>query len=351
LDKEQEKRFGIKAPIFNDQRFQDMLDGARGVRQADTPKATEKTTYTNLDTTGKPTEDYRAVKTVAPLGSSSQAPQALRPKTAQPTDLDILAKRHPGQAVQYRRNGLNVEFAPGTSNQEIMAFTESHRRETSPERMAQARAETAARAALLKDREVSLPSMPIMPTNKTNAAMADYNNAVNARAKLIDDRSIATTAQQIQREANRITDANNQAQNTITKDRYAVQSEVDRGKLGVDQETAKAQQGLWGSQADERNRENRLATEVYDPTVTPERLAQIEQASRALAGGKAQGAPFRQYVPGTPAIGGQGGTTEGIVVQGPDETYTKQPITSVDPYEYRKGPDGQIQRRLKQGAK
>jgi hypothetical protein len=356
LDKEQEKRLGTRAPVFNDQRFQDMLDGTRGVRQADVPKATEKTTYTNLDTTGKPIEGYQAVKTVVPVESFPQASQALRPKTAPQTNIDILAKRLPGQAIRYHRNGLNVEFAPGTPNQEIMAFTESHRRETSPERMAQARAETAARAAFLKEQEynriqeAALPPMPIMPALKTNDSMADYNSAVNARAKIIADTNIATTAQQVQREANRLTDTNNQAQNAITKDRYAVQSEVDRGKLGVDQETAKAQQGLWSSQADKHNSENRLATEVYDPAVTPERLAQIEQASRALAGGKAQGTPFRQYVPGTPAIGGQGGTTEGIVVQGPDETYTKQPITSVDPYDYRMGPDGKMQRRLKQGA-
>jgi hypothetical protein len=327
LDKEQEKRLGTKAPIFNDQRFQDMLDGTRGVRQADIPKATEKTTYTNLDTTGKPIEGYRAVKTVVPVESFPQASQALRPKMTQPTNADILAKRQPGQAIRYNNGGLSVEFAGSTPNSEITAFTDSHRGlVTERQKEEKAYAEAEARRQALNGGLGASPSPPSMPdlsgmtVNRQKAAVDAYR----AQQVAYDNFQQNATAR-----------LNNQDQNTITKDRYAVQSEVDRGKLGVDQETAKAQQGLWGSQADERNRENRLAAEVYDPTVTPERLTQVEQASQALTGSKAQGAPFRKYDPGTPAIGGLGGTMEGVVEQQPDGTYIKRPVapqSSEDPY-------------------
>jgi hypothetical protein len=46
------------------------------------------------------------------------------------TNADILASRQPGQSVKYSKGGLDVTFAPGTSNQEISAFTDSHRRES-----------------------------------------------------------------------------------------------------------------------------------------------------------------------------------------------------------------------------
>jgi hypothetical protein len=49
---------------------------------------------------------------------------------SQDPNSSILANRQPGQSVRYNKNGLNVEFAPGTSNQEISAFTNSHKQES-----------------------------------------------------------------------------------------------------------------------------------------------------------------------------------------------------------------------------
>jgi len=386
----------IATPTFSDPRFQSMLEGKTGTPQSDIrlaglavkePKAystgqtpmlertlpdgnRELSIGGNTLQTNLSESDLNIKRNVDALNAkvASMRPEDITPEQqaqiqgireqagytrggvntgqirAPQTNADILAKRQPGQAVRYTgKNGLTAEFAPSASNQEIQAFTDSTRTEV---------ARTNARPPVESSRgaqfAVALPEPPSPPvmlpfepaTNRRKMAVYDaemqaYNNAVNA--------SVTQRGQDIRAKADTAAQADADAQTRI---KWA---ELDQKGA-----TAKAAQGLTTAQTDDANFNAKIAREALDPRTPPERVAQILVARQALEGRASQETPFRKYDPGTPAIGGQGGTMEGVVEQQPDGTYVKRPVapqSAEDPYEYQIGEDGKKYRRLKQGAK
>jgi hypothetical protein len=182
--------------VYGDQRFADMRDGKRGITQPPTQiasspigvaermgpgsgTATDSATGRQIrmdregnvkyfDAGGNSIDKFTIGRRVMGNNGSGHDPNA------------VLASRQPGQAVRYNNGGLNVEFAGNTPNNEIEAFTNSHRGlVTERQRGEKAYAEMMAKKQAMNGGLGEGPSRPVMP-NLSGMAVSQQKAAVDA---------------------------------------------------------------------------------------------------------------------------------------------------------------------------
>jgi hypothetical protein len=171
------------------------------------------------------------------------------------TNDNILASRQPGQVVRYSRNGLTAEFAPNTSNQEISAFTDSHRREsgiTAQNEAAQAENTKYLRELAMEKARSGIMDMPQKPDVR-GMSPNERKDAIDAyQAELSYAAQVNQTAMQGKNYQGQ--NANAAEQNAISREHYGVTGANDTLRAQTDATTKTQEMNLANSKDIETQR-------------------------------------------------------------------------------------------------
>jgi hypothetical protein len=246
-----------------DKRFQDMQAGIRGVSQAQVRDAQSRglqyggnqdglKAYPKLNQIPTFTNDRGMLQARDQNGNLMSRQAGI--DAARQNNLNnlgqvgksVLASRQPEQSVRYSNGGLDITFAPGTSNQEITDFTGTHRGLVNArQEQEKINAAQATKLQAMNDGRGPGPAMPTLPNlsgmtvNRQEAAIKAYT----AKQSAYDNWHQNVT----QAENYRGQNANAAEQNAISREHYGVTGANDALRAQTDATTKTQEMNLANS--------------------------------------------------------------------------------------------------------